>query len=87
MADLPYDRTVCGEPAFACVGVDYFGPFYIKRGRSTVNRYGVMIRTIRKVLYGLLHTQVIHLDDEGLTTLFCEVESIVNSRPINGHER
>jgi hypothetical protein len=30
----------------------------------------------------LLHEQVIRLDDEGLSTLFCEVECIINSRPI-----
>jgi hypothetical protein len=38
------------------------------------------IRTVRKVLKGLFKQQV--LDDEGLTTLMCEAESIVNSRPL-----
>lgn len=38
------------------------------------------IRTVRKVLTALMKEQI--LDDEGLTTLMCEVESIVNSRPI-----
>jgi hypothetical protein len=38
---------------------------------------------VRKVLYGLLHEQVIHLDDEGLQTLLCEVESILYDRPIS----
>jgi hypothetical protein len=38
------------------------------------------IRTLRKVMESLLKGQV--LDDERLTTLFCEIESIVNSRPI-----
>ena len=41
-----------------------------------------MIRTIRKVIHGVLHEQVYYLDDEGLNTLFCEAENIVNSRPI-----
>ena len=40
------------------------------------------IRTIRKVLYSLLRDQTVTLDDESLQTLFCEVESIINSRPI-----
>ncbi|XP_067660677.1 uncharacterized protein [Haliotis asinina] len=39
------------------------------------------IRTIRKVLNALLYQQQ-SLQDIGLSTLFCEVESIINSRPI-----
>ena len=38
------------------------------------------IRTTRKVLRALLQTQTV--DDEGLVTLLCEVESIINGRPI-----
>ena len=38
------------------------------------------IRTARKVIGAVLKEQV--LDDEGLSTLMCEVESIVNGRPI-----
>ena len=38
------------------------------------------IRTVRKVLRAVMKEQT--LDDEGLTTLMCEVELIVNSRPI-----
>jgi transposase InsO family protein len=176
MADLPLDRTVSDEPPFTRTGVDFFGPFEVKRGRSTVKRYGViftcfslraihlemafsldtsscidalrrfvsrrgpvkimwsdngtnlvgaerelreemqnwdkehireqllqkgiewnfnppgashfggvwerMIRTVRKVLYSLLQRCPRNLDDEGLMTLFCEVEAIVNDRPI-----
>ena len=40
----------------------------------------ICIRTVRKVMKALLKEQV--LDDEGLCTLICEVESIVNGRPI-----
>jgi len=39
------------------------------------------IRTIRKVITGLLPRNS-RLTDEILSTLFCEVESIVNSRPL-----
>lgn len=39
-----------------------------------------LIRMIRQVLYSILKEQ--HLDDEGLKTLLCEVEAILNSRPI-----
>ena len=38
------------------------------------------IRTVRKVMRALLKEQP--LDDEGLLTLMCEVEAIINGRPI-----
>ena len=38
------------------------------------------IRTVRKVLNVILKEQT--LDDERLSTLFCEVESIINGRPL-----
>ena len=172
MADLPSERVT---PPFSFVGVDCFGPFVVKRGRSQVKRYGCIftcltmraihiekldsleadsfingfmrfcarrgvpekvrsdngtnfvagerklreamqswkddgkvkahllqkeikwefnppaashmggiwerqIRTVRKVLNVILREQT--LDDERLSTLFCEVESIVNGRPL-----
>ena len=174
MADLPDTRMAMGDVPFAHAGVDCFGPFLVKRGRSMVKRYGCVftcltmravhvevldsldtdsfvnavrrfiarrgkpisitsdnggnfvkgnkelsaglkeldqdtldrtmlergidwkfnpphashmggiwerqIRTIRKVLQGIVHEQT--LSDESLRTLMCEVESIVNSRPL-----
>ena len=38
------------------------------------------IRTVRKVMNALVKEQV--LDNEGLNTLLCEVEAIINGRPI-----
>ena len=174
MADLPVDRLTPDEPPFSRVGVDYFGPLEVKRGRSVVKRYGVLftcltvravhlemadsldtsscinairrfiarrgnvreirsdngtnlvgaerelrteiqswnqaqihdtllqknikwtfnppaashhggvwerqIRTVRKLLCSLVKQQT--LNDDSLHTLFCEIESIMNSRPI-----
>ncbi len=174
MADLPHDRVTPSKPPFTYTGVDCFGPFEVKRGRSTVKRYGVLftcltvraihievassldtesfinalrrfvarrgqpeeirsdnggnfvkgerelrqmvndwnqtqihefllqrnvkwtfnppagshhggvwercIRTVRKVILATLKEQ--QLDDESLNTLMCEVESVVNGRPI-----
>lgn len=174
MANLPGDTVYPCEPPFTSVGVDCFGPFYTKRGRSQVKRYGVIftcltihaihievaeslttdsfinalrrfmsrrgqvqsircdrgtnfvgaerelreamkawnqaaisetllqknidwifntphashhggvwerqIRTVRKVLNAVTKEQV--LTDEGLSTLMCEVEAIINSRPL-----
>lgn len=42
MADLPVDRLTPDEPPFSRVGVDYFGPIEVKRGRTVVKRYGVV---------------------------------------------
>ena len=175
MADLPCERITPGISAFEHVGIDCFGPFAVKRARSSVKRYGCIftclsmraihleklddlsadsfinalirfcarrgvpktircdngtnfvgaereinkqfreqcatkkldnyclingiewifnppaashmggswerqIRTVRKVLSVVLKDE--SLDDERLDTLFCLVESIVNSRPL-----
>ena len=57
MADLPSDRVTPDKPPFSFVGVDCFGPFMVKRGRSLVKRYGVIFTclTIRAI-----HIEVIH---------------------------
>lgn len=174
MADLPKERVLPDLPPFTNVGLDYFGPFEVRRGRSQVKRYGVLftcmssravhlevaysldtdscihalrrficrrgqvkhirsdngtnlvgahtelkkalsslnqgkiqgtllpdgiqwsfnppaashhggvwerlIRSVRQVLNSTLHQQTI--DDEGLQTIFCEVEAILNNRPL-----
>nr|XP_054757838.1 uncharacterized protein LOC129263947 [Lytechinus pictus] len=41
MADLPEERTE-PTPPFTFVGMDCFGPFMVKRGRSEVKRYGLL---------------------------------------------
>ncbi|XP_006812905.1 uncharacterized protein LOC102809325 [Saccoglossus kowalevskii] len=41
------------------------------------------IRTIRKILVSLFKEQTVYLNDEALQTLFCEVEAIINGRPIS----
>ncbi|XP_062620585.1 uncharacterized protein LOC134282159 [Saccostrea cucullata] len=176
MADLPSERLKADDPPFTRVGMDYFGPFELKRGRSIIKRYGViftclssravhlevafsldtdscidairrliarrgkptyilsdngtnlvgaerelrtalnswnmnrissqllqsgiewsfnppaashfggvwerLIRIVRKIMYSVLHEQTIHLDDEGLLTLVCEIEAIMNGRPL-----
>ena len=42
MVDLPSDRATPGLPPFPFVGTDYFGPFMVKCGRSSVKRYGIL---------------------------------------------
>jgi len=176
MAELPEDRVTADKPPFSNIGMDYFGPIEVKRGRSLVKRYGViftcstsraihleiasslttdscinairrfiarrgpvdiicsdngtnlvgaeaelrreiqnwnqsnigrtleqlniqwifnppsashhggfwerMIRSVRKILYCLLRDQSATLDDESLNTVACEIEYILNNRPI-----
>ena len=38
MADLPEDRVNPGEPPFSCVGVDYFGPFFVREKKKFVQK-------------------------------------------------
>ena len=54
MADLPADRITPGQPPFTFVGVDFFGPFQVKKGRSLAKRYGV--------LYTCLVVRAIHIE-------------------------
>lgn len=42
MADLPKERLQSDLPPFTNVGVDYFGPFELKRGHSLIKHYGVI---------------------------------------------
>ncbi|XP_071959818.1 uncharacterized protein [Antedon mediterranea] len=44
-----------------------------------------MIRSSRKAIYGILKEQPLKLNDEGLSTLFCEAEYIINSRPLTAN--
>ncbi len=175
MANLPLERILPDLPPFTNVGLDYFGPIEVRRGRNMVKRYGVLftcmssravhlevahsldtdscihalrrfvcrrgqvkhirsdngtnlvgaqtelkkalnslnegriqnallpdgiqwsfnppgashyggvwerlIRSVRQVLVSTLRQQT--LDDEGLQTLFCETESILNNRPLS----
>ena len=57
MASIPDERMMAYEPPFTAVGIDYFGPFLVKRGRSTEKRYGCIFTclTIRAV-----HLEVAH---------------------------
>ena len=54
MADLPVDRITSDQPPFTEVGVDYFGPFFVKRGRAEVKRYGC--------IFTCLSTRAVHIE-------------------------
>jgi hypothetical protein len=54
MADLPKSRVTPSKPPFTFTGVDCFGPFNVRRGRSLVKRYGV--------IFTCLTTRAIHIE-------------------------
>ena len=54
MADLPEDRVEEGHAPFYSTGVDYFGPFFVRRGRAQVKKYGV--------IFTCLAVRAVHLE-------------------------
>lgn len=58
MSDLPQDRLIPDKPPFTNVGADFFGTFEIKRGRTSLKRYGVIFTclNIRAVHIEVAHT-------------------------------
>lgn len=54
MSDLPSERVVPDLPPFTNVGVDYFGPIEVKRGRIRCKRYGV--------IFTCLASRAVHLE-------------------------
>ncbi|XP_028413086.1 uncharacterized protein LOC114535945 [Dendronephthya gigantea] len=67
MADLPRDRVTPLKPPFTYTGVDCFVPFAVKRGRSTVKRYGV--------LFTCLTVRAIHIE----VASSLDTESFINA--------
>ena len=71
MADLPKERVTPGQPLFSHVGIDYFGPFMEKQGRSQVKRYGCIFTclTMRAV-----HIEIAHpLETDSFINTLCRL--------------
>jgi len=60
MADLPKERLMSGDPPFTHVGLDYFGPFYVRQGCSQVKRYGCLFTCL---VVRAVHIKIVHLLD------------------------
>ncbi|XP_042575337.1 uncharacterized protein LOC122136428 [Cyprinus carpio] len=54
MAELPPARLRLMKPAFYSTGIDCFGPFLVKRGRSNEKRWGIIFKCMT--------TRCVHLD-------------------------
>ena len=66
MADLPQERITPAAP-FTYTGMDVFGPFYIKEGRKTLKRYGL--------IFTCLSSRAVHLE----TLNSMETDSFINA--------
>jgi len=42
MANLPRDRLIPGKPPFSYVGINFFGPLYVKKGKDTAKHHGCL---------------------------------------------
>ena len=67
MSDLPQDRLDDQVPPFTHIGVDYFGPFYIREGRKELKRYGV--------LFTCLVVRAVHIE----TAQSLDTDSFINA--------
>ena len=67
MADLPEERFAINKPPFYNTGTDYFGPFFIKQGRSRLKRYGC--------IFTCLTTRAVHLE----VAHFMTADSFINA--------
>ena len=63
MGDLPKERLMSEEPPFTHVGLDYFGPLYVRQRHSNVKRYGCLFTCLA---VRAVHIEVVHsLDTDG----------------------
>ena len=86
MADLPKERILPDHPPFTNVGVDYFGPIEVKRGRGTVKRYGVIFTCLTS---RAVHLEVANsLDTDACINVFrrftCRRGQVVHIQSDNG---
>ena len=57
MAPLPSVRVDAGDHPFTYVGVDYFGPILVKRGRTMEKRYGCLFTCLK---IRAVHLEIAH---------------------------
>ena len=68
MADLPKERLTPYDPPFTYTGVDFFGPFHVKRGRGTDKVYGC--------LFTCFTSRAVHIEDVSLLETDAFIQSL-----------
>lgn len=86
MADLPTETVVPDLPPFTHVGVDYFGPIDVKRGRTILKRCGVLFTCMSS---RAVHLEIAHsLDTDScinaLRRFICRRGQVSTMRSDNG---
>ncbi len=86
MANLPSERLVPDLPPFTNVGVDYFGPIDVKRGRIALKRYGVLFTCMTS---RAVHLEVAHSLDtdsciQAIRRFICRRGQVKHMRSDNG---
>lgn len=86
MADLPLERITPDKPPFTDVGVDYFGPMEVKRGRSLVKRYGVIFTCMASRAVHLEVASTLDTDSciQALRRFICRRGQVTSLRSDNG---
>lgn len=86
MADLPEERVLPDKAPFTDVGVDYFGPLEVKRGRNLVKTYGVLFTcfTSRAVHLEVAHTLDTHSCINAVRRFICRRGPVSSMRSDNG---
>lgn len=60
MADLPKERLMSDDAPFSHVGIDNFGPYVVKQGRSTPKRWGLIVTCMAS---RAVHLEIVHSMD------------------------
>ena len=80
MADLPDGRVQPDLPPFTHIGIDYFGPLFVKQGRSQVKHYGCLFTCL---MTRAVHIEIAHVLDTN--SFLTALRRFITSRSIPKH--
>ena len=76
MADLPKERLIPYQPPFTYTGLDFFGPIYVKRSRSTVKEYGC--------IFVCFNSRAVHIEDVSSLETDTLIQALVRFFSVRG---